>query len=236
MNNNINHINIINCNSININNGNLSLNIFNNQTIYFLLQYMNMLSFNLNNNNPFNINTYYSSINNNSMNLFQFMPNLMNFGFNQPYSFDNVKKKEPKKETSDFNKKKFHNNNNNNNFNFSSHKLSKNNNFNNYEDSDSDENNEKKFMRKISKSERIEIDKWVEARKKLYSTKNNIEIKNKIGEIKIEKGLMSILEIKLRKKVNILKKLSSSKKSLKRRKQIRNFNQNKFKSKIKKRK
>lgn len=91
-------------------------------------------------------------------------------------------------------------------------------------------------MRKISKSERIEIDKWVEARKKLYSTKNNIEIKNKIGEIKIEKGLMSILEIKLRKKVNILKKLSSSKKSLKRRKQIRNFNQNKFKSKIKKRK
>ena len=168
------------------------------------------------------------------MNLFQFMPNLMNFGFNQPYSFDNVKKKEPKKETSDFNKKKFHNNNNNNNFNFSSHKLSKNNNFNNYEDSDSDENNEKKFMRKISKSERIEIDKWVEARKKLYPTKKNIEIKNKIGEIKVEKGLMSNLELKLRKKVNILKKLSSSKKSLKGRKHISNFNQNKFKSKINK--
>ena len=62
----------------------------------------------------------------------------------------------------------------------------------------------------MTKAEKIEIDKWFEARKKLYPTKKNIELKKKIGEIKVEKGLVSELELKLRKKVNILKKLNSS--------------------------
>ena len=64
----------------------------------------------------------------------------------------------------------------------------------------------------MTKAEKIEIDKWFEARKKLYPTKKNIELKKKIGEIKVEKGLVSDLELKLRKKVNILKKLNASKK------------------------
>ena len=64
----------------------------------------------------------------------------------------------------------------------------------------------------MTKAEKIEIDKWFEARKKLYPTKKNIELKKQIGQIKVEKGLVSDLELKLRKKVNILKKLNTSKK------------------------
>jgi hypothetical protein len=188
----------------------------------------NQINFNNNNNfsnNYFNNNSYNSF--NNSNNIFQFMSNLVNFGFNPPYTSDTLKKT-PKKEINS-NKNKF-NNNNNNNFYSSSYKLNNNdNNYDNYNDDFKldDDNNEKKFMRKMTKAERIEIDKWVEARKKLYPTSKNIELKNKIGELKVEKGLMSNLELKLRKKVNILKKLSSNKKSLKLIKENINFIQHK---------
>lgn len=241
MNNNINHTNKINFNNLNMNSGNINTNFLNNQTMNILVQYMNMMNFNINrNNNNFNhpinnnifncknnINTFNNQINNNAMNLFPFMPNLINYGFNLPYTFDNVKKS-TKKQATNFNKI-------NPNYNqcfYSSNHLQKNYN----EDKDDfhfEENSEKKFMRKTTKAERIEIDKWVEARKKLYPTQKNIELKNKLGELKVEKGLMSNLELKLRKKVNILKKISSSNNSLKRkREKINNINQ--FKTKFNK--
>ena len=235
INNNINHFNIRNSNNINMNNRNSGNNLSNNQTMNILLQYMNMMKFNLNNNNN---NNYFNNnnLNNNPMNIFQLMPNLMNLGLNQPYSFDNVKK-EQKKPSFDFNKKKFNYNYNNNfnNHSFSSNHNFHNNNNDNKEDFVFDDEPQKKFMRKMTKAEKIEIDKWVEARKKLYPTQKNIELKNKIGELKVEKGLISNLELKLRKKVNILKKLTSTKKLKRKNDNINiNYNQNKFKPQINK--
>jgi hypothetical protein len=246
-------------NPLNNNNNHYTIN---NPMINMLYQYMNMMKLNMNNNNSinFNNNNLNNGINtnyNNPMNMFQYLPYLMNFGFNQPYSFDNVKKEQKSKPYQN-NKRNFYSNNNgnshnNNNYNHASSSInhyinsnnsninSNNNNIINIDDDIDNENefdlvdeNPKKIMRKMTKAEKIEMSKWVEARKKLYPTRKNIELKNKLGELKVEKGLMSNLELKLRKKVNILKKLSSSKKSLKGRKHISNFNQNKFKSKINK--
>jgi len=224
--NNINSMNSNNNYNNNLNNGNLNTNLINNPMMNILLQYMNMMKFNSNNNNINNNNNNNSNsnnfnfTNNNNIMNYQYIPNLFNMGFNQPYSFANIKKGTKKQNDVSFNNKKYHQKYNDNNSNFSHTKA-----FNNQKNDyfKNDENNEKKFMRKMTKAEKIEIDKWVEARKKLYPTQKNIEIKNKIGELKVEKGLISNLELKLRKKVNILKKLSSSKKTLKRKGENRIF-------------
>ena len=209
---NLNMNNIIN-NPNNLNmNYNLGMNSHNNNTMNMLLQYINLMNLNKLNKNQKIINATNNNINNNnnfnnknipnSLNILQLMPNTIKLGFNQPYSFSNTKKESPIIHPNNFKNKLYYKN-----------KETFSNNFNDkdYEAKSDDECNERKFMRKISKAEKIEIDKWFEARKKLYPTKKNIELKKKIGEIKVEKGLVSDLELKLRKKVNILKKLNSSK-------------------------
>ena len=181
MNNTINHPNNFNQNQT------LGINNFNNNPMQILLQYINIL-----NSNKFN---HIPNPNSQNSNFFQLMPNIIKYGFNQPYSFENTKKEPKIIHPSNFKSKLYFKNKTNDNLN----------DINNNEDSI-----ERKFMRKMTKAEKIEIDKWFEARKKLYPTKKNIELKKKLGEIKVEKGLVSELELKLRKKVNILKKLNSS--------------------------
>ena len=206
---NLNMNNINNQNNLNMNHS-IGMNSHNNNTMNILLQYINLMNLNKLNKNQLNINTTNSNINNNinnkniqnPLNILQLMPNIIKFGFNQPYSFSNTKKESSIIHPSDFKNKLYYKN-----------KEPFPNNFNNkdFDSKSDDECNERKFMRKMTKAEKIEIDKWFEARKKLYPTKKNIELKKKIGEIKVEKGLVSDLELKLRKKVNILKKLNSSK-------------------------
>ena len=181
MNNTINHPNNFNPNQT------LGINNFNNNPMQILLQYINIL-----NSNKFN---HIPNPSPQNSNFFQLMPNIIKYGFNQPYSFENTKKEPKIIHPSNFKSKLYFKNKTNDNLN----------DINNNEDSI-----ERKFMRKMTKAEKIEIDKWFEARKKLYPTKKNIELKKKLGEIKVEKGLVSELELKLRKKVNILKKLNSS--------------------------
>ena len=183
MNNTINHPNNFNPNQT------LGINNFNNNPMQILLQYINIL-----NSNKFN---HIPNPSPQNSNFFQLMPNIIKYGFNQPYSFENTKKEPKIIHPSNFKSKLYFKNKTNDNLN----------NINNNEDSI-----ERKFMRKMTKAEKIEIDKWFEARKKLYPTKKNIELKKQIGQIKVEKGLVSDLELKLRKKVNILKKLNTSKK------------------------
>ena len=199
--------NYINSNNNYMNNLNLNQNIgfnnFNNNPLSIMLQYMNILnSTNINNNktnqNNVNNNNNNNYISYNSTNIFQLMPNIIKFGFNQPYTFENTKKESTIIHPSNFKNKLYYKN------------KETSSNYNNDIINDND-SNERKFMRKMTKAEKIEIDKWFEARKKLYPTKKNIELKQKLGEIKVEKGLVSNLELKLRKKVNILKKLNSSK-------------------------
>ena len=199
--------NYINSNNNYMNNLNLNQNIgfnnFNNNPLSIMLQYMNLLnSTNINNNktnqNNVNNNNNNNYISYNSSNIFQLMPNIIKFGFNQPYTFENTKKESTIIHPSNFKNKLYYKN------------KETSSNYNNDIINDND-SNERKFMRKMTKAEKIEIDKWFEARKKLYPTKKNIELKQKLGEIKVEKGLVSNLELKLRKKVNILKKLNSSK-------------------------
>ena len=210
---NLNTNNINNQNNFNMNH-NIGMNNYNNNnSMNILLQYINLMNLNKLNKNPMNINTTNNNINNNnifnnknipnSLNILQLMPNIIKFGFNQPYSFSNTKKESSIIHPSNFKNKLYYKN-----------KETFSNNFNDkdFDTKSDDECNERKFMRKMTKAEKIEIDKWFEARKKLYPTKKNIELKKKIGEIKVEKGLVSDLELKLRKKVNILKKLNSSKK------------------------
>jgi hypothetical protein len=138
----------------------------------------------------------------------QLIPNLINLGFNQPYSFENVKKS-IKTQSISFDKRKYNYDHTYNSNSFKYH-LNKNS-YDKNQDYIFDDESEKKFKRKMTKAEKTEINKWFEARKKLYPTQKNIELKKKIGDLKVEKGLISNLELKLRKKVNILKKLNSSK-------------------------
>ena len=189
MNNTINHPNNFNFNQP------LGMNNFNNNPMQILLQYINILNSNKFNTNPQNAN------------IFQLMPNIIKYGFNQPYSLENTKKEPKIIHPSDFKSKLYFKNKTNDNLN---------------DTSNNEDSVERKFMRKMTKAEKIEIDKWFESRKKLYPTKKNIELKKKLGEIKVEKGLVSELELKLRKKVNILKKLNSSKRI----KINNNFNKN----------
>ena len=212
---------------MNFNYGNNSYNFFNNYNTNNIINQQNKNNLNLSQNTGINnynnqMNTFYQYLNNlnsnalkiqqpyinsfnsnnninllNSANIFQLMPNIIKYGFNQPYSFENTKKESKIIHPSEFKSKLYYTNKNN---------IPKNNSYINEEE----DSNERKFMRKMTKAEKIEIDKWFEARKKLYPTKKNIELKKKIGEIKVEKGLVSELELKLRKKVNILKKLNSS--------------------------
>ena len=199
--------NYINSNNNYMNNLNLNQNIgfnnFNNNPLSIMLQYMNLLNstninYNKTNQNNVNNNNNNNYISYNSTNIFQLMPNIIKFGFNQPYTFENTKKESTIIHPSNFKNKLYYKN------------KETSSNYNNDIINDND-SNERKFMRKMTKAEKIEIDKWFEARKKLYPTKKNIELKQKLGEIKVEKGLVSNLELKLRKKVNILKKLNSSK-------------------------
>jgi len=213
MNNNINNIN----NQSNyLMNSNIGNNNFNYNPINILLQYINLMNSKTINNNQSNQNNinnnqgnnthFNNTININTSNLFQFMPNMSNilkYGFNQPYTLSNTEKESSIIHPSSF-KNKLHYKNKETYLNHLSD--------NNFNDNKSDDDcNERKFMRKMTKAEKIEIDKWFEARKKLYPTKKNIELKKQLGQIKVEKGLVSDLELKLRKKVNILKKLNSSK-------------------------
>lgn len=62
----------------------------------------------------------------------------------------------------------------------------------------------------------VEIQKWILARKRNYPSKNNIEMKQKMMQEKIKKGIpitnsvsdqeISLLEKKLKKKVNMVSK------------------------------
>ena len=202
-NNNYNFFNNYNTNNIIKSNINIPknpvINNYNNYPMDIFFQYFNNLNSNRLNITQPNINNFNNNNINllNSANIFQLMPNIIKFGFNQPYSFENTKKEPKIIHPSNFKSKLNYINKN---------PISKT--INN--DSVEVDSNERKFMRKMTKAEKIEIDKWFEARKKLYPTKKNIELKKKIGEIKVEKGLVSELELKLRKKVNILKKLNSS--------------------------
>ena len=211
MNNNVNYLSNLN---INKNIGSNNFNNFNNNPMNKLLQYINLFNSNTFNNNHLNNTAFNKNINNTNFqnttqNIFQLMPNIIKYGFNQPYSFENTKKESKIIHPSNFKSKLYFKNNSDNIINISY-------------DNTKDDSNERKFMRKMTKAEKIEIDKWFEARKKLYPTKKNIELKKKLGEIKVEKGLVSDLELKLRKKVNILKKLNTSKKI----KFNNNFNKN----------
>jgi len=179
------------------NNSNYGYNHINNPLENLFMQYMNINQTSKNN----NLNTYINI--NTSTNISQYIENLLNNGFNQPYTLNNVKKTNYRNKNSNNNKsynKTYHCNYNNINDNYI-----------NEFDFDEMTNNKKKFLRKMTKNEKIEMEKWVEARKKLYPTKKNIEEKNKIGELKVEKGIISNLELKLRKKVNILKKIYNKK-------------------------
>ena len=199
--NNYNTNNIINQTKSNINiPKNPGINNYNNYPMDIFFQYFNNLNSNPLNIKQPNINNFNNNNINilNSANIFQLMPNIIKFGFNQPYSFENTKKEPKIIHPSNFKSKLNYINKN---------PISTNNHYDNNED----DSNERKFMRKMTKAEKIEIDKWFEARKKLYPTKKNIELKKQMGEIKVERGLVSELELKLRKKVNILKKLNSSK-------------------------
>ena len=208
INNNNNHQNNLNMNH------NIGMNNYNNNPMNILLQYINLMNLNkftksqsnqsINNNNTNNNHFFNNNNISNSLNMFQLMPNILKFGFNQPYSFSNTKKESSIIHPSNFKNKLYYKNKET----FSNNHFNEN----NYDSKSDDECNERKFMRKMTKAEKIEIDKWFEARKKLYPTKKNIELKKQIGQIKVEKGLVSDLELKLRKKVNILKKLNTSKK------------------------
>ena len=216
---------------------NLNANNLNNSSMNLLMQYFNIMNSNMRNNSNYNNNNYNNNnfintnknyqnniLNINSSNIFQFIPYITNLGFNQPYTFENTKKESKIIYPSNFKTKLNYRTKEN-------QKISEDNNY-NIIDINEDDNIEKKFMRKMTKAEKIEIDKWFEARKKLYPTQKNIELKKKMGEIKVEKGLMSELELKLRKKVNILKKLNSHKKII----TINNFGFNKNSNNLKEKK
>ena len=97
-NNNIKNYFINNMNSANQNN-----NFVNNQTMNTLLSYINLMKINSNNTNNFLAK---NNTNINRTNIMQLIPNLMNLGFNQPYSFENVKKS-TKTQSISFDKRKY---------------------------------------------------------------------------------------------------------------------------------
>ena len=119
-----------------------------------------------------------------------------NFGFNQPYTINNVIQMKKKDDIKVNNKNKF----------------------------------VKKTISKkqLSNEEKVEIEKWVLARKKNFPTKTNILEKEKKGKIKVDVGMISKLELKLRKKVNLLKKIDGKKmrnnRNKKNKKNKNNFN------------
>ena len=71
----------------------------------------------------------------------------------------------------------------------------------------------KKPTRHYTKEELEEINKWILSRKRNFPTKDNINQKELLGKKREEAGMISKLELKLRKKVTILKKLDSRGKS-----------------------
>ncbi len=159
-----------------------------------------------NNNNNMN---YYSNLHfqNPQMNIImlQYMMNIIsqnnqqnqlnsNFqiGYNKPYTLNDVQKTNKNIITKKINKyKKELNFNKSNNKNITKSNIPK---------------------RKLTKEEKVEIEKWVLARKKNFPTKSNIEEKEKNGKRKEDIGMISKLELKLRKKVNLLKRIDGKKK------------------------
>ena len=113
-------------------------------------------------------------------------------GYNQPYTLNNVQKT------------------NNNIISKKINKYKKELNFNKSNNNNSIKSNIPK--RKITKEEKVEIEKWVLARKKNFPTKSNILEKEKNGKRKEDIGMISKLELKLRKKVNLLKRIDGKKK------------------------
>lgn len=67
----------------------------------------------------------------------------------------------------------------------------------------------KKPTKHYTKEELEEINKWILSRKRNFPTKENINQKELLGKKREEAGMISKLELKLRKKVTILKKLDS---------------------------
>ena len=113
-------------------------------------------------------------------------------GYNKPYTLNNVQKTNMNIITKKINKyKKELNFNKSNNKNITKSNIPK---------------------RKLTKEEKVEIEKWVLARKKNFPTKSNIEEKEKNGKRKEDIGMISKLELKLRKKVNLLKRIDGKKK------------------------
>ena len=167
----------------------------NNQPMMNMLnQYNNLFNSPNKNNNPQNLKINFMPIinMNNNINLIQYMSYLSNYGFNQPYTFENTKKDVKKNLPikNNYQKQKY-------------------NTFNDDTQTHEYYTPKIKIIKKdLTPMEKVEVNKWIEARKKMYPTKKNIENKKQLGELKVEKGLLSNLEIKLRKKVNILNKIN----------------------------
>ena len=122
-------------------------------------------------------------------------------GYNQPYTLNNVKKNIISKKINKIKELYFNKSNNNN---IIKSNIPK---------------------RKLTKEEKVEVEKWVLARKKNFPTKSNILEKEKNGKIKEDIGMISKLELKLRKKVNLLKRIDG-------RKKLRNNKNKKIKNNI----
>ena len=110
-------------------------------------------------------------------------------GFNQPYTLNNVsknnqkKQKSPQKEVENYND--------------------------DYEEDSFKEEKKTKVIKHYTKEELEEIEKWINARKRNFPSKNTVEQKDMLGKKREEAGMISKLELKLRKKVSILKKIDS---------------------------
>lgn len=91
-----------------------------------------------------------------------------------------------------------------------------------------------KIEKTISKEEQDEIDKWILRRKRNFPTKDNIDAKEKNEKLKEDAGMISKLEIKLRKKVNKLKLILSGGKRRKMKDKNSKWAKNKGNQKLKK--
>lgn len=148
-------------------------NGFNNSVQFnnLLMQYMMM--------NPYQRNMMHNALMMSNRNLAM--------GFNQPYTLNNVTKKDNNKQ----NKEIVH-----------------------YDDDYSEDDSFKeekkpKVIKHYTKEELEDIEKWINARKRNFPSKNTVEKKDMIGKKREEAGMISKLELKLRKKVSILKKIDS---------------------------
>ena len=110
-------------------------------------------------------------------------------GFNQPYTLNNVSKNNQKKQKSPQKEKEIDND--------------------DYDEDSFKEEKKQKVIKHYTKEELDEIEKWINARKRNFPSKNTVEQKDLLGKKREEAGMISKLELKLRKKVSILKKIDS---------------------------